>query len=315
MGAGAPMTSGPEALAQEEHSESRARPLRPTMKAGAAPPGQAKDEDSGEAAGGRGKCDAGRDAENAQGDAENAQGDAESSRPHDKKTSQEIEDQYLDGEEYRVSLFCDAKNTENADTLCGGDGCSACSSNWWRGDFRRTHCCIACFRGGLTRTDYYTIAGLVVLFVSVVLWGVLVFVTEPDTWIRVRAVNANATAEAKLTNSTAELLQFHPDSKRIGPVLSMVTLTLLFTVAPSSSTFRRFDPSSLASTRTCSWNLSLQRCCTRASRVRVASMAGRSSQHDVAGHPALLPPLSVCGHVWHRALQMARRQVASWIEL
>jgi hypothetical protein len=159
----------------------------------------------------------------------------------DEKTVQEIEDQHLDGAGYHANLFCDAKNAENADALCG-EGCGKCTSHWGQGDFRRTHCCIACFRGGLTPIDYYTIAGLVVLFVSTVLWGVLIYVTEPDTWVQIRVANANATAMGNLTNSTVELLRFQPDSKRIGPVLTMITLTLLFTLAPLMEHFQTLRP-------------------------------------------------------------------------
>ena len=182
-----------------------------------------------------GKDDEGKDSSNAANDP------ITPGRIHDEKTPEEIEDQSLDSDSYRVGLLCDPKNADNADNLCS-DGCGKCCSHWGKGDFRRTHCCIACLRGGLTKTDYYTIAGMFTLFSTTVLWGMMIFAAEPDTWVRIREANRNATLEANLTNSTASLQSFRPDSKRIGPVLSMVTLTLIFTITPIVEHFQTLRP-------------------------------------------------------------------------
>jgi len=144
-------------------------------------------------------------------------------------TEEEVrEDMFLDNE-YAVRYCCDPRG--DTEYCCDPER----GETWWQGDFRRTHVCVAFCHGGLSHTDYVTLFGLLTLFGSAALWGVLTFVLEPDTWAAAAAGNLSSSSFALTNNATTPVIT--ADSKRVGPVLAMVIYTLLFTLAPLTEHF------------------------------------------------------------------------------
>ena len=182
----------------------------------------------------------------------------------DAKTQKEIDDDYYDYE-YVSPGVCASANSRHYDPLCK-DGCMQCCSKYCKerkGDFRKTHWCVACYRFGLTEKDYENIGMIAIFLLCNVLWGVLTFVSEPDTWKDVQVTNSsitNGTIQTvanttkchyittynNLTNTTlkksscggAKLI----DSKRIGPAMTLISLLIIFTSLPLIEHFNTLRP-------------------------------------------------------------------------
>ena len=181
--------------------------------------------------------------------------DSSHTNAKDKKTKKEIDDDYIDYE-YASPSICDKSNQKYADPLCK-EGCSKCCGRCRNGDFRKTHWCIALFRGGMTNKDYENITMLFLLLLFNILWGLLTYASEPDTW-NMSSQNSNSSGSSS-NSSTSNYIRVYDnttnstkiiatrgikfvDSKRIAPAMTLITLLVLFTLLPLMEHFNTLRP-------------------------------------------------------------------------
>ena len=82
-------------------------------------------------------------------------------------------------------------------------------------------------------SDYENIILIFSFLLCTILWGILTYSTEPDTWNSGNTTNATTTTVVSQKSNNATISTFRPvDSKRMGPAMTMITLLLLFTMMP-----------------------------------------------------------------------------------